>query len=108
MFRAVQSVDDEPVTIGVIPIDCSFNPVRRVSYKVEDARVGQQTDHDKLIMNIETNGVVSPEDALAYSAKILQDQLSLFINFDDIPMQKVKKMKKVQNGTHISSVKLMN
>ncbi|MBF0358074.1 MAG: DNA-directed RNA polymerase subunit alpha [Magnetococcales bacterium] len=88
--RAVQSADDEPVTIGVIPIDCSFNPVKKVSYQVEDARVGQQTDHDKLIMNIETNGVVSPEDALAFSAKVLQDQLSLFINFDDIPMQKNK------------------
>jgi DNA-directed RNA polymerase subunit alpha len=88
--RAVQSADDEPVTIGVIPIDCSFNPVKKVSYQVEDARVGQQTDHDKLVMNIETNGVVTPEDALAYSAKVLQDQLSLFINFDDIPMQKNK------------------
>jgi DNA-directed RNA polymerase subunit alpha len=88
--RAVQSADDEPVVIGVIPIDCSFNPVKRVSYRVEDARVGQQTDHDKLVMNIETNGVVSPEDALAFAAKILQDQLSLFINFDDVPMQKGK------------------
>lgn len=89
-IRAIQSADDEPVVIGVIPIDCSFNPVKKVSYRVEDARVGQQTDHDKLVMNIETNGVVTPEDALAYAAKILQDQLSLFINFDDVPMQKSK------------------
>ncbi|MBF0456198.1 MAG: DNA-directed RNA polymerase subunit alpha [Magnetococcales bacterium] len=88
--RAVQTADDEPVTIGVIPIDCSFNPVKKVSYTVENARVGQQTDHDKLIMNVETNGVVTPEDAIAFAAKILQDQLSLFINFDDVPMQKSK------------------
>ncbi|MBF0448768.1 MAG: DNA-directed RNA polymerase subunit alpha [Magnetococcales bacterium] len=88
--RAVPSSEEEPSTIGVIPVDCSFNPVKKVSYRVENARVGQQTDHDKLIMNVVTNGVVTPEDALAYAAKILQDQLSLFINFDDVPMQKSK------------------
>ncbi len=84
--RAAQSAEDEVATIGEIPVDCSFNPVKRVAYKVENARVGQQTDFDKLIMEIETNGVVSPEDALALAAKILQDQLSLFINFDDLPI----------------------
>ncbi|MBF0184596.1 MAG: DNA-directed RNA polymerase subunit alpha [Magnetococcales bacterium] len=83
---AVQKSDDESATIGEIFLDCSYNPVKRVAYKVENARVGQQTDYDKLIMEIETNGVVSPEDALALAAKILQDQLSLFINFDDVPM----------------------
>lgn len=83
---AVQKAEDEVATIGEIPLDCSYNPVKRVSYKVENARVGQQTDYDKLIMEIETNGLVSPEDALALAAKILQDQLSLFINFDDVPM----------------------
>ncbi|MEO5377123.1 MAG: DNA-directed RNA polymerase subunit alpha [Magnetococcus sp. DMHC-6] len=70
--------------IGEIPLDCSYNPVKRVSYRVENARVGQQTDHDKLIMEIQTNGVISPEDALALAAKILQNQLNPFINFDDI------------------------
>ncbi|MBF0145229.1 MAG: DNA-directed RNA polymerase subunit alpha [Magnetococcales bacterium] len=85
--RAVQGgEDDNPSPIGEIPMDCSYNPVKKVSYKVENARVGQQTDHDKLVIDIETNGVVSPEDALALAAKILQDQLSLFINFDDVPM----------------------
>ncbi|MEO5341226.1 MAG: DNA-directed RNA polymerase subunit alpha [Magnetococcus sp. MYC-9] len=83
---SVQKSDDESATIGEIFLDCSYNPVKRVAYKVENARVGQQTDYDKLIMEIETNGVVSPEDALALAAKILQDQLSLFINFDDVPM----------------------
>ena len=83
---AARSSEEEASTIGEIPIDCSFNPVKRVAYKVENARVGQQTDFDKLVMEIETNGVISPEDALALAAKILQDQLSLFINFGDVPM----------------------
>lgn len=82
-MRAAQSTEEQS-TIGEIPIDASFNPVKRVAYKVENARVGQQTDHDKLIMEIETNGVVTPEDALALAAKILQDQLMPFINFDDV------------------------
>ncbi|MBF0095895.1 MAG: DNA-directed RNA polymerase subunit alpha [Magnetococcales bacterium] len=85
-----QKSDDDAATIGEIFLDCSYNPVKRVAYKVENARVGQQTDYDKLIMEIETNGVVSPEDALALAAKILQDQLSLFINFDDVPMGDVQ------------------
>ncbi len=84
--RAMSGEDDEPTNIGDIPLDCSYNPVKRVSYKVSNARVGQQTDYDKLVLDIETNGVVSPEDALALAAKILTDQLSLFINFDDMPM----------------------
>ncbi|MBF0310312.1 MAG: DNA-directed RNA polymerase subunit alpha [Magnetococcales bacterium] len=83
--------EDQPNTIGEIPIDASFNPVKRVAYRVENARVGQQTDYDKLIMDIETNGVVSPEDALALAAKILQDQLNPFINFDDVPLDEPKK-----------------
>ena len=65
-------------------MDAIYSPVRRVSFKVDDARVGQVTDYDKLTLEVETNGVVSPEDALAYSARILQDQLTLFINFDEI------------------------
>ncbi len=76
--------EDETVEIGTIALDAIYSPVRRVSFKVEDARVGQVTDYDKLILEVETNGVVSPEDALAYSARILQDQLTLFINFDEI------------------------
>jgi DNA-directed RNA polymerase subunit alpha len=68
---------------GSIPIDCSFNPVKKVSYRVEDARVGQQTDHDKLFMEIETNGATTPESALSFAAKTIQDQVSLFINFDE-------------------------
>ncbi|ABK43391.1 DNA-directed RNA polymerase subunit alpha [Magnetococcus marinus MC-1] len=83
--RAQLNREDESYAIGDIPIDASYNPVKKVAYRVENARVGQQTDYDKLIMDIETNGVVTPEDALALAAKILQDQLNPFINFDDVP-----------------------
>ena len=74
----------EEEVVGLLAIDAIFSPVRRVSFKVTDARVGQMTNFDKLTLDIETNGVVSPEDSLAYAARILQDQLSLFINFDEI------------------------
>ena len=71
--------------IGLIPVDAIFSPVTKVAYKVENARVGQRTDYDKLILDIETDGSIIPEDALALAARILQDQLNLFINFEDIP-----------------------
>ncbi|MBR6409341.1 MAG: DNA-directed RNA polymerase subunit alpha [Alphaproteobacteria bacterium] len=70
-------------TIGVIAVDAIYSPVKKVSYKVENTRVGQITDYDKLTMVVETNGVVTPEDAVAYAARILQDQLKPFINFDE-------------------------
>ncbi|MEX2642473.1 MAG: DNA-directed RNA polymerase subunit alpha [Acetobacterales bacterium] len=73
--------EDSP--IGLIPIDAVFSPVRKVAYKVENARVGQVTDYDKLSLTVETNGAVSPEDAVALAARILQDQLQLFINFEE-------------------------
>jgi len=73
----------EDAPIGLIPIDSIFSPVRRVSYKVEPTRVGQITDYDKLLLSVETNGAVTPEDAVALAARILQDQLQLFINFDE-------------------------
>ncbi|MEO6359719.1 MAG: DNA-directed RNA polymerase subunit alpha [Sphingomicrobium sp.] len=69
--------------IGLIPIDALYSPVRQVAYKVENTRVGQELDYDKLTLTIETDGTVTPEDALGYSAKILQDQLQLFVHFDD-------------------------
>jgi len=69
--------------IGLIPIDSVFSPVRKVSYKVENTRVGQVTDYDKLSVTLETNGTVTPDDAVALAARILQDQLQLFINFEE-------------------------
>jgi len=73
----------EDAPIGLIPIDALYSPVRKVSYKVENTRVGQRTDYDKLSMTIETNGAVTPEDSVALAARILQDQLQLFINFEE-------------------------
>jgi len=64
-------------------VDALYSPVRQVAYKVENTRVGQELDYDKLTLTIETDGTVTPEDALAYSARILQDQLQLFVHFDD-------------------------
>ena len=69
--------------IGVIAVDAIYSPIKKVAYKVENTRVGQITDYDKLTMVVETNGVVTPEDAVAYAARILQDQLRPFINFDE-------------------------
>ncbi len=73
----------EDAPIGLIPVDSIYSPVRRVSYRVENTREGQILDYDKLIMTVETNGAVSPEDAVAYAARILQDQISVFINFSE-------------------------
>ena len=69
--------------IGLIPVDALYSPVRQVAYKVENTRVGQELDYDKLTLTIETDGTVTPDDALAYAARILQDQLQLFVHFDE-------------------------
>ncbi len=74
--------DDHSKTIGRIVLDASYSPVRRVSYTVESARVEQRTDLDKLVMSIETNGVISPEEAIRQSARILVDQLSVFASLE--------------------------
>lgn len=75
-----EGISDE---IGLIALDASFAPIRKVAYSIEQARVGQMTNYDKLILQVWTDGSVSPEDAVAYSAKILKEQLSVFINFDE-------------------------
>ncbi|TCZ63304.1 DNA-directed RNA polymerase subunit alpha [Roseicella aquatilis] len=80
----------EDAPIGLIPVDAIYSPVRRVAYRVEPTRVGQVTDYDKLVLNLETNGTVAPEDAVALAARILQDQLQLFINFDEPRERKVE------------------
>ncbi len=69
--------------IGIIPVDALYSPVRQVSYKVENTRVGQELDYDKLTLTVETDGTLTPDDAVAYAARILQDQLQLFVHFDD-------------------------
>ena len=69
--------------IGIIKLDSSFSPVRKVAYTVEQARVGQMTNYDRLLLEVWTDGSLTPEDAIAYSAKIIKDQISVFINFDE-------------------------
>ncbi|MEM7176804.1 MAG: DNA-directed RNA polymerase subunit alpha [Pseudomonadota bacterium] len=73
----------EDAPIGLIPVDALFSPVRKVSYKVDPTREGQVLDYDKLSITVETDGTLSPDDALAYAARILQDQLQTFINFEE-------------------------
>ncbi len=75
----------EDDAIGVIPIDSIFSPIRKVNYVVTNARVGQITDYDKLTLEVWTDGSVAPEDAVAYAAKILKEQLQVFINFEEGP-----------------------
>ncbi|WP_349368449.1 DNA-directed RNA polymerase subunit alpha [Salinarimonas sp.] len=73
----------EDAPIGLIPVDALYSPVRKVSYRVENTREGQILDYDKLTMTVETDGSVTPEDALAYAARIIQDQLAIFVNFEE-------------------------
>ena len=86
----LNKIDDPP--LGLIAIDSLFSPVKKVSYSVSTAREGKALDYDKLTLEIETNGSIAADDALAYAARIFQDQLSMFINFDEpkeaIPQQK--------------------
>jgi len=76
---------EESQPIGFIPLDAAFSPIRKVNYVVTQARVGQRTDYDKLTLEVWTDGSLSPESAVAYAAKILKDQLTLFINFEEEP-----------------------
>ncbi|MBT4006149.1 MAG: DNA-directed RNA polymerase subunit alpha [Rhodospirillales bacterium] len=73
----------EDAPIGLIPIDALYSPVRKVAYRIENSRIGQVTDYDRLSLDVETNGTVTPEDAVALSARILQHQLQLFVNFEE-------------------------
>jgi DNA-directed RNA polymerase subunit alpha len=85
-FVLAENHDLSDTSIGVIPIDSIFCPVRKVNYRVEDTRVGQRTDYDRLVLEIESNGAITPEEALGYASKIIKDHLYLFINFDEEPM----------------------
>jgi len=82
-YLLAESNKDEDASIGTIPIDAVFSPIQRVNYVVGNARVGQKTDYDKLTLEVWTDGSVLPEDCVAYAAKILKEQMSIFINFDE-------------------------
>lgn len=83
--RKIKNTDS---SIGTILLDASFSPIRRVSYTVESARVEQRTDLDKLVMDLETNGVVEPEEAIRFAARVLVQQLSVFADLESTPMPK--------------------
>jgi DNA-directed RNA polymerase subunit alpha len=82
-YSLAESNKDEDAPAGVIPIDAVYSPIKRVNYVVGNARVGQRTDYDKLTMEVWTDGSLKPEDAVAYGAKILKEQMNMFIGFDE-------------------------
>ena len=82
-YRPADRNKNEDSPLGLIAIDSLFSPVKKVSYTIENAREGKSLDYDKLVMKVETDGSLSAEDAVAYAARIFQDQLSLFVNFDE-------------------------
>ena len=92
--------------IGLIPVDAIFSPIRNVAYKVENTRVGQDTDYDKLTMDIQTNGTILPEDAVALAGRIISDQASLFVNFqeEEVVMESEQKSEPTLNPNLLRKV----
>ena len=84
-------------SIGVIRLDANFSPIKRVSYRVEDTRVGQRTDYDRLVLTVETDGSISPEDSVGHAAKIIKDYVQLLINFEEGPIDEAESQ--VDEGT---------
>lgn len=82
--------EDKFTDIDIIPVDAVFTPIKKVNYQIENARVGQSTDYDKLTMEIETDGSIRPEDALAFAAKIIKDYVTQFINFEEVVEREVE------------------
>jgi len=82
-YALAESNKDEDAPLGTMPIDAVFSPIRRVNYVVGNARVGQRTDYDKLTLEVWTDGSIRPEDAVAYASKIMKEQMTIFINFDE-------------------------
>ncbi len=82
-YSLAEANKDEDTPVGMIPIDAVYSPIKRVNYVVGNARVGQRTDYDKLTMEVWTDGSLKPEDAVAYGAKILKEQMNMFIGFDE-------------------------
>ncbi len=89
-YVAAERNRPEDAPIGMIPVDSLYSPVKKVSYRVENTREGQVLDYDKLTLSLETDGSVTPDDAVAYAARILQDQLSVFISFDEPKKEKIE------------------
>ncbi len=95
-YQPAENQAKDDLAVGQIPIDAIFTPIKKIQYVVSAARVGQQTDYDKLTYEIETDGSVRPEDALAYAAKILKEQVDIFINFDESAIEPEKKAEEAE------------
>ncbi len=102
-YRKADESRDADLPIGTIVVDALFSPIQRVDYTVTNARVGQHTDYDKLTLEVWTDGSVIPEDAVAFAAKILKEQVSIFINFDEdiVPDEKVEEVVEVNSNEHL-------
>ncbi len=98
-YEAVESRGDIQTSIGLLPLDAIYSPVRKVNYSITNARVGRRTDYERLNLEIWTNGTVIPEDAVAYAAKIIKEQLTVFINFDE---EEVDAIVEVEDDKEIS------
>ncbi|MEW5736923.1 MAG: DNA-directed RNA polymerase subunit alpha [Thermodesulfobacteriota bacterium] len=101
-YSMAESNKDEEDPVGTIPIDAVFCPVTKVNYVVGNARVGQRTDYDKLTLEVWTDGSIAPQDAVAYGAKILKEQVSIFINFDDNLEPKAEKRTEEERKTRFN------
>lgn len=99
-YSLTEEKDKGDKEVSVIYLDTLYNPVKKVSFTVENARIGQQTDYDKLILEVETNGTISPKDAVGIAAKILQSQLNIFVSFDvnSIPEEKNNNVEPSKNN----------
>lgn len=95
-YASAETQEDDWGDAEVIPIDAIFSPVLRVAYKVESTREGEKLDYDRLVLEIDTDGSVKPEDALAFAARIIQDQLKPFVNFEDPAEEKVEEQPKTE------------
>jgi DNA-directed RNA polymerase subunit alpha len=89
-YVAADANRPEDAPIGLIAVDALYSPVKKVAYKIENTREGQVLDYDRLVLEVETNGAMTPEDSIAYAARILQDQLDIFINFEETKAKKVE------------------
>jgi len=102
-YRRADEARDSDLPIGTIAVDALFSPVQRVNYTVTNARVGQHTDYDKLSLEVWTDGSVSPEDAVAFAAKIIKEQVSIFINFDEdiVPVMQAEEVVEVNSNEYL-------
>ncbi len=103
-YVAAEKNRDESAPVGTIPIDAIFSPIIKVNFNVSNARVGQITDYDKLTLEVSSDGSVKPDDAVAYAAKILKEQMQIFISFDEteepVPVEEDNEKQKINENLY--------